>query len=48
MAVLSGASFVDPFCDLCFVFVFVIQSCLFFAALWSPAGKGLTCWLSCV
>ena len=36
------------FCDLCFVFVFVIQSCLFFAALWSPAGKGLTCWLSCV
>ena len=23
-------------------------SCLFNAALWSPAGKGLTSWLSCV
>ena len=23
-------------------------SCLFFAALWSPAGKELTSWLSCV
>ena len=26
----------------------VVMSCLFFAALWSPAGKGLTSWLSCV
>ena len=26
---------------LCFMFVFVILSCLFLAALWSPAGKGL-------
>ena len=25
--------------------VFVMLSCLFFAALWSPAGKGLTLWL---
>ena len=24
------------------------MSCLFFVALWSPAGKGLTSWLSCV
>ena len=27
--------------------VFVVMSCLFFVALWSPAGKGLTSWLSC-
>ena len=26
----------------------VMLSCLFIAALWSPAGKGLACWLSCV
>ena len=26
-------SFVDPFCYLCFVFVFVILSCLFLVAL---------------
>ena len=25
--------------------VFVMLSCLFIAALWSPAGKGLTSWL---
>ena len=30
------------------VFVFVILSCLFLATLWSPAGKGLTSWLSCM
>ena len=29
-------------------FVFVILSCLLLAALWSPVGKGLTSWLSCV
>ena len=28
--------------------VVVVMSCLFFVALWSPAGKGLTSWLSCV
>ena len=28
----------DPFCYLCFVSV--MPSCLFIAALWSPAGKG--------
>ena len=27
---------------------FVVMSCLFFVALWSPAGKELTSWLSCV
>ena len=44
----GGASFVDPFCHLCFMFVFLILTCLFLAALWSPAAKGLTSWLSCV
>ena len=34
----------DPFWYLCFVFV--ILSCQFIAALWSPAGKGLISWLS--
>ena len=38
----------DHFCYLCFLFVML--SCLVIAALclWSPAGKGLTSWLSCV
>ena len=27
------------------IFVFVMLLCLFTAALWSPAGKGLTTWL---
>ena len=33
--------------DLCTLtyFVFVMLSCLFIAALWSPEGKGLTSWL---
>ena len=35
----------DHFCYL--YFLFVTLSCLFNAALWSPAGKGLTPWLSC-
>ena len=33
----------DHFC--CSWFVSVMLSCLFMAALWSPAGKGLTSWL---
>ena len=37
------ASFVDHLCYLCRVFVML--SHLFIAALWSPAGKGLTSWL---
>ena len=28
--------------------VYVVLSCLFLVALWSPAGKGLTSWLSCL
>ena len=35
----------DLFCYFCFVFV--MFSCLFILALWSPAGKGLASWLSC-
>ena len=34
-----GASFVDPFCYLWFMFVFAMLSCLFLAGLWSPAGQ---------
>ena len=30
------------------VFGFVILLCLFLAALWSPVGKGLAYWLSCM
>ena len=32
----------------CFILVCDVLSCLFLAALWSPAGKGLTSRLSCV
>ena len=39
----GGTSFVDHLRFLCLVFL--ILSCLFIAALWSPAGKGLTSWL---
>ena len=31
-----------------FKFVFIMLLCLFLAALWSPEGKGLPSWLSCV
>ena len=33
----------DNLCYLCLVFVMLLR--LFVAALWSPAGKGLTSWL---
>ena len=36
----------DHLCYLCLVFVMLSR--LFIAALWSPAGKGLTCLLSFV
>ena len=29
-------------------FMFIMLSCLFLSASWSPAGKGLTSWLSCL
>ena len=41
---LANVNFVDLFCYLCFVSVMLL--CLFIATLWSPAGKGLTSWLS--
>ena len=41
----GGISYVDLFY---FVIVFAILSCLSHAALWSPAGKGLTSCLSCI
>ena len=39
----GGTSFVDNLCYLCLVLVML--SCLFIAALWSTAGKGLTSWI---
>ena len=33
----------DHLCYLCLVFLMLLR--LFIAALWSPAGKGLTSWL---
>ena len=36
----------DHLCYLCLVFVMLLR--LFIAGLWSPAGKGLTSWLSFV
>ena len=36
----------DHLCYFCLVFVML--SCVFIAALWSPVGKGLTSWLSFV
>ena len=44
----GGVSFVDPFCYLCFTFVFIMLFYLFFVALWLPVGKGLAFWLSSV
>ena len=41
-------SFVDPFNLLCFMIVSVMLSCLFLAALFSPAGKGLPCIVCCI
>ena len=37
----------DHLCYFCLVFV-MLHACLFIGALWSPAGKGLTSWLSFV
>ena len=44
----GGVYFVDHFCYLCFMFIFVMLSCLFLLTLWSPNGKGLSSWLPCV
>ena len=37
----------DRFCYLCSMLVCFVLSRLFLVAMWSPAGKGLTSWLSC-
>ena len=42
----GSTSFVDHLCYLCLVFVMLSRP--FIAALWSPAEKGLTSWLSFV
>ena len=38
----------DLLCFFCPVFVMPLCASLFICALWSPAGKGLTSWLSFV
>ena len=43
----GGASFVDHLCYFSHVLI-CFQGRLFIDALWSPAGKGLTSWLSFV
>ena len=42
LSCLRKTSFADHFCYLCLVFFMLSR--LFIAALWSPAGKGLTSW----
>ena len=43
--ILKMASFVDHLCYFCLVML-CLHARLFVDALWSPAGKGLTSWLS--
>ena len=38
----------DHLCYFCLVFVMLLHARLFIVALWPPAGKGLTSWLSFV
>ena len=38
----------DQSCYFCCVFAMILCARLFIVALWSPAGKGLTSWLSFV
>ena len=38
----------DHLCYFCLIFLLCFRACLFIDALWSPAGKGLTSWLSFV
>ena len=44
---LGGTSFVDLLCFF-FLCLLCLCTCLFMCALWSPAGNGLTSWLSFV
>ena len=41
-------SFVDLLCFCSVLCLLCLCACLFICALWSPAGKGLTSWLSFV
>ena len=43
LTIVGGTSFVNHLCYLCLVFAMLSR--LFIAALWSPAGNGLTSWL---
>ena len=45
---ISGSYFFFFFLFIYFAIAFVILSCLCSASSWSPAGKGLTSWLSCM
>ena len=38
----------DPLCFCSVLCLLCLCACLFICALWSPAGKGLTSWLSFV
>ena len=44
----GGTSFVDLLCFCSVLCLLCLCACLFICALWSPAGKGLTSWLSFV
>ena len=44
----GGTSFVDLLCFCSVLCLLCLCARLFICALWSPAGKGLTSWLSCV
>ena len=44
----GGTSFVDLLCFCSVLCLLCLCACLFIYALWSPAGKGLTSWLSFV
>ena len=44
----GGTSFVDPLCFCSVLYLLRLCARLFICALWSPAGKGLTSWLSFV
>ena len=44
----SGTSFVDLLCFCSVLCLLCLCAPLFICALWSPAGKGLTSWLSFV
>ena len=50
MAPVSGRCYFKLWilCNMYFAFVFIMLSCLFLAAMLSPAWKGLTSLLSCV